>query len=180
MTQKTQKRATSIKSPDHAKQKNTVCEGKSPVNYWLMKSEPTAFSIDDLVKRKTTCWDGVRNYQVRNWLRDEFKIGDRAFFYHSSCEIPGIAGVMEIIQAGYPDPTAFDPEDHHYDPKSNPEKPAWYCVDVRLMRKFKRVIPLSEIKQHPELHDMRLLQKGSRLSITPVTKKQWEIILDLE
>ncbi len=150
------------------------------MNYWLMKSEPNAFSIDDLVKCKTTCWDGVRNYQVRNWLRDAFQVGDQAFFYHSSCEIPGITGTIEIIKAGYPDPTAFNPEDNHYDPKSNPEHPRWYCVDVRLIQKFKRVIPLSKLKQHPALQKMMLLQKGSRLSITPVTIKEWETILTLE
>lgn len=145
-----------------------------------MKTEPSTFSIDDLVKLKTTCWDGVRNYQVRNWLRDEFKIGDQAFFYHSSCETPGIAGMVEIIKAGYPDPTAFNPDNAYYDPKSNPEHPRWYCVDVRLIQKFQRIIPLSKIRLHPMLQNMTLLQKGSRLSITPVTRKEWETILTLE
>jgi predicted RNA-binding protein with PUA-like domain len=155
-------------------------ENKSSSNQWLMKSEPNAFSIDDLVKRKTACWDGVRNYQVRNWLRDAFQMGDQAFFYHSSCETPGITGIMEIIKAGYPDQTAFNPEDPHYDPKSDPDNPRWYCVDVRLLRKFKRIITLAEIRQHPILHEMLLLQKGSRLSITPVTTKEWDTILALE
>jgi predicted RNA-binding protein with PUA-like domain len=152
------------------------------MRYWLMKSEPDTFSIDDLAKRpkQTEPWDGVRNYQVRNWLRDEIKIGDQAFFYHSSCETPGIAGIIEIVKAGYPDRTAFDPKNHHYDPKSDPTKPRWYCVDVKLIRKFKRFITLTELKQHPALAQMRLLQKGSRLSITPVTEKEWEIILQLE
>lgn len=150
------------------------------MNYWLMKSEPNTFSIDDLVKHKTTCWDGTRNYQVRNWLRGEFKVGDQAFFYHSSCEVPGIVGTMEIIKAGYPDPTAFNPDDDHYDPKSNPKNPRWYCVDVRLMQKFKRIITLAEIRQHSVLQEMLLLQKGNRLSITPVTIKEWEAILALK
>lgn len=134
------------------------------MNYWLMKSEPNIFSIDDLAKRpnQTEPWNGVRNYQVRNWLRDEFKVGDQAFFYHSSCETPGVVGIIEIVKAGYP------------------EVSPWYCVDVKLIRKFKRLISLTEIRQHPALRNMRLLQKGSRLSITPVTMEEWKVILALE
>jgi predicted RNA-binding protein with PUA-like domain len=152
------------------------------MRYWLMKSEPSTFSIDDLAKRpkQTEPWDGVRNYQVRNWLRDEMKVGDQAFFYHSSCETPGITGIIEIVKAGYPDVTAFNPKHHHYDIKSNPEKPSWYCVDVKLVRKFKRLISLTEIRNHPALQSMRLLQKGSRLSITPITPQEWKVILALE
>jgi len=176
---KAQLKQTALLRPG-VKQQQDISGSKLSLNHWLMKSEPSTFSIDDLVKRKTECWDGVRNYQVRNWLRDEFNIGDQAFFYHSSCETPGITGIMEIIKAGYPDQTAFNPEDHHYDPKSNPEHPRWYCVDVRLVRKFKRIITLAEIKQHLALHKMLLLQKGSRLSITPVTIKEWGVILALE
>jgi predicted RNA-binding protein with PUA-like domain len=152
------------------------------MSYWLMKSEPDTFSIDDLAKcpKQTEPWDGVRNYQVRNWLRDEIKVGDQAFFYHSSCDVPGIAGIIEIVKAGHPDTTAFDFKHHHYDIKSNPEQPTWYCVDVKLIRKFKRFITLTEIRQHPALRHMRLLQKGSRLSITPVTPAEWQAILALE
>lgn len=152
------------------------------MHYWLMKSEPSVFSIDDLAKRpqQTEAWDGVRNYQVRNWLRDEIKVGDQAFFYHSSCEIPGITGIMKIIKAGYPDPTAFNPENHHYDPKSTLQKPTWYCVDVKLIRKFKRIITLQELKQYPDLFHMPILQKGNRLSITPLTAIEWQVILALE
>src|SRR5690606_38003106 len=117
---------------------------KSVMNYWLMKSEPDVFSIDDLKKRpkQTEPWDGVRNYQARNMLRDEMKKGDLAFFYHSSCETPGIVGIMEIAKEGYPDPTAFKPNHRYYDPKSNPDKPTWYLVDVKFKRKLKRTIPL--------------------------------------
>lgn len=150
--------------------------------YWLMKSEPSVFSIDDLARRpqQTEPWDGVRNYQVRNWLRDAMQPGDQAFFYHSSCEVPGIAGLVKIVSAGYPDRSAFNPESHHYDPKSTAQNPRWYCVDVCLIRKFKRLIPLAELKQQPTLHTMQLLQKGSRLSITPITAEQWQTILTLE
>jgi predicted RNA-binding protein with PUA-like domain len=152
------------------------------IKYWLMKSEPNTFSIDHLAKRpqQTEPWDGVRNYQVRNWLRDEIKKGDQAFFYHSSCGEPGIAGIIEIVSDGYPDATAFDLSNHHFDPKSDRKKPRWYCVDVKLIRPFKRLISLAEIKQHPALHTMRLLQKGSRLSITPVTADEWQFILAME
>jgi predicted RNA-binding protein with PUA-like domain len=152
------------------------------MNYWLMKSEPGEFSIDDLENSpgQTEPWDGVRNYQARNMLRDEMKKGDLAFFYNSSCEIPGIAGVMEIVKEGHPDPTAFSHEEKHYDPKSKPDNPTWYLVDVKLKRKLKRVIPLTELKQFKQLVNMKLLQKGNRLSVMPVTKKEWDYILDLE
>lgn len=134
------------------------------MHYWLMKSEPDVFSIDDLAQRKIEPWNGVRNYQVRNWLRDEFKIGDQAFFYHSSCEVPGIIGLMKIIKAGYPEPNNL----------------TWYCVDVSFVRKFKRIITLSELRQQPKLQKMRLLQKGNRLSIMPITAIEWKTILALE
>ena len=150
--------------------------------YWLMKSEPGAFSIDDLkaAPDKTTGWDGVRNYQVRNMMRDEMRRGDLAFFYHSSCPQPGIVGVVEIVREGYPDPTAFDPQDKHYDPKSDPEKPRWYQVDVRLKRKLKRVIALDELRAVPALRGMQLLKRGNRLSITPVSQAEWDTVLALE
>ena len=142
------------------------------MSYWLMKSEPGAFSIDDLqaAPHQTTGWDGVRNYQVRNMLRDEMRRGDLAFFYHSSCEQPGIAGVVEIVREGYPDPTAFDPQDKHYDPKSSPDKPRWYQVDVKLKRKLKRVITLDALRGQRALEGMHLLRRGNRLSITPLSK----------
>ena len=147
-----------------------------------MKSEPSVFSIDDLKNRpsKTEPWDGVRNYQARNMLRDEMKKGDLALFYHSNCEVPGIVGIMEIASAGYPDPTAFDPEDPHYDPKSDPENPRWFLVDVKFRKKFRRTIPLAELRKVRSLGKMQLLQKGNRLSVMPVTRKEWDAILDLE
>ena len=116
--------------------------------YWLMKSEPSEFGIDDLARRpkRTEPWDGVRNYQARNMMRDEMKKGDLAFFYHSACAEPGIVGIMKVVREGYPDPTAFDPEDKHYDPKSDPDNPRWYLVDVGFVRKFKRTVSLSELR----------------------------------
>lgn len=153
------------------------------MKYWLMKSEPEEFSIDDLRKRsrRRDAWDGVRNYQARNMMRDEMKPGDLAFFYHSNCEVPGIAGIMKIASDGYPDPTAFDPRDKHYDPKSDPDNPRWYLVDVTFERKLDRVIPLTELKEHAErLGDFALIRKGNRLSVMPVTKKQWDYVLKLE
>lgn len=151
------------------------------MNYWLMKSEPDSYSIDHLAKKpkQTDRWEGVRNFQVRNMLRDQIKPGDLAFFYHSSCKIPGVAGVMEVVSAGYPDPTALNPESHYYDPKSTADAPRWFMVDVRLLKKFPQVIPLTELRQHPQLSDMLLLKKGSRLSITPVTPQQWQFIASL-
>lgn len=152
------------------------------MNYWLMKSEPDVFSIDDLKNRpkQTEPWDGVRNYQARNMLRDDMKKDDLALFYHSSCEVPGIVGIMEIVKEGYPDPTAFIPKHKYYDPKSKPEKPTWYLVDVKFKRKLKRTIPLIELRDKKPLQKMHLLQKGNRLSVMPVTKKEWEYILSLE
>lgn len=150
--------------------------------YWLMKSEPEEFSIDDLESRahQREPWDGVRNYQARNMLRDEMKAGDLAFFYHSNCETPGIAGVVKIAREGYPDPTAFDPEDDHYDPKSDPDNPRWYLVDVEFVRKLNRVIPLTELKAEPALETMPLTRRGNRLSVMPVTEAEWEHILGME
>lgn len=146
-----------------------------------MKSERGAFSIDDLYRRprRTEPWDGVRNYQARNYLRQMQK-GDQAFFYHSNCDEPGIAGIVEIVSDSYPDPTAFDPRAKHYDPKSDPANPRWYLVDVRFKRKFKHVIPLALLKEQRALSGMLLLKKGSRLSVMPVTKTQWDYILRLE
>jgi len=150
------------------------------MKYWLMKSEPSTFSIDDLAraKKQTTGWDGVRNYQARNFLRDEMKKGDLAFFYHSSCDVPGIAGIVRIVREGYPDRTAFDPKDDHYDPDSDPKNPRWYAVDVQLERKFANVITLETLRSHADgaLKGMLLLKRGNRLSITPVTKEHWTFI----
>ena len=152
------------------------------MNYWLMKSEPDAFSIDMLKNRheQTEHWDGVRNYQARNMLRDQMKIGDLAYFYHSNCKVPGIVGIVEIVKEGYPDFTAFDPDDPHYDPASNPDQPRWYMVDVRYMHSFSRVIRLDELKNHTPLHSMTLLKRGNRLSIMAIATKEWQYILKLE
>ncbi|MCW8845227.1 MAG: EVE domain-containing protein [Gammaproteobacteria bacterium] len=151
------------------------------MNYWLFKSEPDAFSIDDLKQSKTTHWDGVRNYQARNMMRDDMKIGDLAFFYHSNTDVPGIVGVMKIVKEAYPDHTAFDPRDKHYDPKSDPDSPRWFMVNLRYLRKFRKVIPLGLLREfaNDELANMPLLRKGNRLSVMPVTEKQWSFILTL-
>jgi predicted RNA-binding protein with PUA-like domain len=151
------------------------------MNYWLMKSEPESFCIADLKSRpkKTESWDGVRNYQARNFMR-AMKKGDLALFYHSSCDVPGVYGIIEIARAAYPDHTAWDPENHHYDPKSTPERPLWDMVDVRFQREFKRPVTLSAIKAQAVLKNMRLVQRGSRLSVMPVSAKEWNTILKLE
>jgi predicted RNA-binding protein with PUA-like domain len=150
------------------------------MDYWLMKSEPDAFSIADLKSRskKTEHWDGVRNYQARNFMR-AMKKGDLAFFYHSSCEVPGVYGIIEIARAAYPDHTAWDPENRHYDPKSTPERPLWFMVDVRFKRELKKPVTLTAIKMQPALKQMRLVQRGSRLSVMPVSAKEWNTILKL-
>jgi predicted RNA-binding protein with PUA-like domain len=153
------------------------------MSYWLMKSEPEAFGIDDLKGRpdQTEPWDGVRNYQARNMMRDEMKPGDLAFFYHSNCAEPAIVGIMKVVKEGYPDHTAFDPDEKYYDPKSDPDNPRWYMVDVRYVRHLTRPVSLRELKEHGErLQGLPLLRKGNRLSIMPVTKEQWDYILDLE
>ena len=147
-----------------------------------MKSEPDAFSIDDLARKpkKTEHWDGVRNYQARNMMRDQMKKGDLIFFYHSSCKEPGIVGIATVVTEAYPDFTAFDTKDKHYDPKSDPAKPRWYMVDVKLVRKLKRNISLLELKKHKSLADMPLLQRGNRLSVMPISKKHWDFIIKQE
>ena len=153
------------------------------MQYWLMKSEPEAFSIDDLqnAPRKTDHWDGVRNYQARNFMRDDMKKGDLAFFYHSNCKVPGIVGIMEVAREAYPDHTAFDAGSKYFDAGSDPDNPRWFMVDVKYRRKLKRVIPLAELKQHASrLGDFQLLKRGNRLSIMPVSKKQWDVIVKLE
>lgn len=152
------------------------------MNYWLMKSEPDTFGIDDLFKRpaQTEHWDGVRNYQARNMMRDDMKIGDQVFFYHSNCDEPGIVGIMQVVREAYPDFTAFDPNDKHFDPKSNPDKPTWFMVDVQFSQKLSRTITLKELKLQSQLSDLALLRRGNRLSIMPISAEHWDFILSLE
>lgn len=144
--------------------------------YWLMKSEPDGFSIDDLARIGTDGWDGVRNYQARNFMRD-MAVGDEAFFYHSSCKNVGIVGQMRIITAAYPDPTQFDPESKYFDPKATTDKPRWFHVDVEFVCKWQHTFTLKQIKAMPELENMHLVQKGSRLSVMPVTENEWTTLL---
>ena len=154
------------------------------MRYWLMKSEPTAFSVEDLerAKKHTTSWDGVRNYQARNMLRDDMKKGDQVFLYYSSTDVPGIVAIMKVVKEGYPDPTAFDRKHDHYDPDSDPAEPRWFMVDVQLERRLARVIALDELRKHTtkQLKNMVLLRRGNRLSITPVEPAEWKFILSLE
>ena len=147
------------------------------MRYWLMKSEPDEFSVDDLAAapHQTTAWFGVRNYQARNFMRDAMQVGDRAFFYHSSCPEPGIAGVVEISAAAYPDASQFDRKSAYYDPKATRAAPRWLNVDVRLVKKT-RLVPLAELRAHPALAKMGVLQRGSRLSITPVAPAEWRFV----
>ncbi|MDH7605859.1 MAG: EVE domain-containing protein [Melioribacter sp.] len=149
------------------------------MKYWLMKSEPEVFSIDDLAKSKnqTTFWDGVRNYQARNFMRDEMKIGDKVIFYHSNTEPPAAVGICEVVKEAYPDFTAFDPKSKYYDPKSKKENPTWFMVDIKLLKKFDRPVHLEEIKKNPKLKNMKLVQKGNRLSVMPITKEEFNEIV---
>ena len=148
------------------------------MNYWLMKSEPSEVSIDDLAASpgKTVAWFGVRNYQARNFMRDQMKVGDGVFFYHSSCPEPGIAGIAEVARLAYPDRTQFDPKSPYYDEKSTPENPRWVNVDVRIVKKT-RLVGIDELRAHAELANLRTLQKGNRLSITPVDPAEWNFIV---
>lgn len=154
------------------------------MKHWLLKTEPGTFGIDDLARspRQTTFWDGIRNYQARNFIRDDMQPGDLAFLYHSNCPETGIAGIVEIVSDAYPDHTALDPDDPHYDPKESADAPRWFMVDVKLKRKLDRVITLRELKAHAgkSLADFQLLQRGNRLSVLPVSKKQWQTILEFE
>jgi len=154
------------------------------MRYWLMKSEPTSFSVEDLAAapRRTTAWDGVRNYQARNLLRDEMKRGDQAFLYYSSTDVPGIVAIMQIVKEGYPDPSAFDRKDHHYDAGSDAKNPRWFMVDVQLKRRLARIITLEELRAHAgrQLKGLALLRPGNRLSVSPVDERHWKFILSLE
>ena len=151
------------------------------MKYWLVKAEPNCFSIDDLAKEKkqTTHWDGVRNYQARNFMRDEMKLGDKVIFYHSNAEPPGAAGICEVAREAYPDFTAFDPEDQHYDPKSKKDSPSWMMVDIKFVKKFSKFVPLDEIKANKKLQKMRLVHPGNRLSVMPVEKDEFEEIVKM-
>ncbi|MAC91806.1 MAG: EVE domain-containing protein [Woeseiaceae bacterium] len=148
--------------------------------YWLMKSEPDVYGIDDLKRDKVEPWDGIRNYQVRNMFRDQMKVGDLAFFYHSNCKPPAVVGIMTIASEAYPDHTQFDTKSRYYDAKSDKENPRWLLVDVKYKRKLKREITLQELKENKKLEDFRLNQKGNRLSVIPVKKSEWDLILSLE
>lgn len=152
------------------------------MNYWLMKSEPSEFSYDDLMARpgQIEPWDGVRNYQARNMLRDQMKRGDAVLFYHSNCAEPGIVGIAEIAREGYPDPTAFELGHKHFDPGSDPAAPRWFMVEVRAVRKLQRTITLAELKQHAPLAELPLVRRGNRLSVMPVSAAEWAFILALE
>jgi predicted RNA-binding protein with PUA-like domain len=148
--------------------------------YWLMKSEPDAYSIDDLKRDRREPWDGIRNYQARNMMRDDMKVGDKVFFYHSACKEPGVVGIMKVASKAYPDPTQFDKKSKYYDPKSNPDDPRWILVDVQYVRKLKRNITLTRIKANAALDDMVLVRRGNRLSIMPVNEEHWNAILEME
>jgi len=147
--------------------------------YWLVKSEPSAYSIDDLMHDKIKHWDGVRNYQARNYMRDEMKLGDKVLFYHSNAEPTAVVGVCEVAKEGYPDFSAFDPEDKHFDPKSKIDSPTWIMVDIKIIEKFIRPVALDEIKGNSKLQNMKLVQRGNRLSVMPIDKNEFNEIMKL-
>ncbi len=149
------------------------------MSYWLIKSEPDVFSIDDLARVGTEPWDGIRNYQARNFMRDQMQPGDQVFFYHSSCAEPGIAGRCEVASTSYPDLTAFDPDNKYYDPKSDREKPGWMLVDMKFVQKYPQPLSLKQLKTLPELAEMRLLKRGNRLSIMPIEQTEWDFIIGM-
>jgi predicted RNA-binding protein with PUA-like domain len=149
------------------------------MRYWLMKSEPDVFSIDDLAKKKTSLWDGVRNYQARNFMTQDMKPGDQVLFYHSNAEPPGVAGIATVASPAQPDPAQFDKKSEYYDPKSTKDNPRWHCVTVGFVEKFPRVVPLDELKTVPDLKDMMVIKRGQRLSIQPVTKKEFDCVKTL-
>jgi len=148
--------------------------------YWLMKSEPDVYSIDDLQRDRREMWDSIRNYQARNMMRDDMRIGDEVFFYHSNCKEPAIVGISKVCSEPYPDPTQFDPKSNYFDPKSSTDNPRWVLVDVEFVRKLDRAITLSELREQPGLDGMILTRTGNRLSIMPVTREHWDLILGLE
>lgn len=152
---------------------------KATTQYWLVKTEPTTYSFDDLIadEKQITPWEGVRNYKARNYLRNDMKRGDLAFFYHSSCPEPSIMGIVKVVRAGYPDPTQFDPKSPYYDPKSSPAHPRWYRVDMQYKKKFTTPLSLQSIKANPKLATMILVHKGNRLSVMPVTPQEWQSVL---
>lgn len=158
--------------------KKKATSTRSAPNHWLFKSEENCYSIDDLAAepKKTTFWDGVRNYQARNMLRDDIKKGDLVFFYHSNTKPLAIAGTAKVVKAGYPDHTAFDPVENHYDPKSDPEDPRWFMVDIKLIKKFPEPVTRDMLKEDPVTAKMKVLEKGSRLSIQPVQPDEWEAV----
>lgn len=149
--------------------------------YWLVKSEPSVFSFDDIWRapKRTTSWEGVRNYQARNMLRDQMKLGDEVFYYHSNCDEPGIVGVARVVREGYPDSFAFDKRSDYYDSESDPQHPRWFMVDIQAVTRFPRVLTLTELKTHPALNEFVLLRKGNRLSVMPVSATHWNYILNL-
>jgi predicted RNA-binding protein with PUA-like domain len=149
-----------------------------PMKYWLFKSEPSTYSIDDLARDGVTAWTGVRNYQARNFMRDEMRPGDRGYFYHSSCEVPGIAGIVEVVTPAYPDPTQFDRKSRYHDPGATRDEPRWFNVDVKWSSKT-RVVGLAELRAHKALKRLQVLQRGNRLSITPVTPAEWACVMRL-
>jgi predicted RNA-binding protein with PUA-like domain len=169
-----------IKMLEFAARKPSISLRNNNMKYWLMKSEPDAYSIDDLERDGRDMWDGIRNYQARNMMRDDMKIGDEIFFYHSNCDEPGIVGIAKVASEPYPDPTQFDKKSKYFDPKSSKDDPRWCLVDVEFLRKTKRNVTLTEIKAQKSLDDMILTRKGNRLSIMPVSKKHWNKILSIE
>jgi predicted RNA-binding protein with PUA-like domain len=146
------------------------------MQYWLMKSEPDTYGIDDLIKKSPAMWEGCRNWVVRNFMKDDMKIGDMAFFYHSSCVPPGVVGTMVVVSEAYADPTQFDPNSDYYDPKSKPEKPRWLVVDVKFVEKFPRMVTLAELREKEGLEQMLVNRRGQRLSVMPVTAEEWDIV----
>jgi predicted RNA-binding protein with PUA-like domain len=167
-----------VPKPDPRFAEQVFSFARCSLSYWLMKSEPEEVSIDDLVRDKRVPWFGVRNYQARNFMRDDMRVGDGVLFYHSSCPEPGVAGLAEVACAAYPDATQFDPKSKYFDAKSTPEAPRWMNVDVKLVKKTK-LLPLAAMREAESLATMRLLQRGNRLSITPVTAAEWKAVLAL-
>lgn len=149
------------------------------MKYWIFKSEPSTYSINDMMRDVTTYWNGVRNYQARNFLRDDVKIGDQVLFYHSSCEVPAVVGLCEVVKNGYPDFTAFDPKSEYFDSKSKMKEPTWFMVDIKFVKKFRNPVTLQNIKSNPKLKNLKLVQKGNRLSIIPITKDEFDEILKM-